>query len=284
MEIRVADDGGDEMTLLSYNGRKYSFWPEALQSNPLERLPSVEIRPDDIIICAFPKSGTHWVWEIVRLLVAGQLDRDEVSKGSNMMEFASEEEYKDLPSPRILNTHLLFSQLPEQVKVKKPKILYLTRNPKDMTVSFYNFVMKLPMYYKYTGEWNNFVRPSLEGKFDYGSWFDYVKDWEEVKKTTDVPIMTLNYEDMKEDVFREMKKMQDFLGVKRSDEFVKEVCDHCSFTSMKKVKADMANIVYRKGEVGDWKNWFTVAQNEWFDQIYEQKMKDCPLEFRYTLK
>ncbi|XP_071094439.1 sulfotransferase 1A1-like [Haliotis cracherodii] len=282
MEIRVADDGGDELTMLSYNGRKYPRFPVTMDTNPLEQLPSVEIRSDDILVCAFPKSGTHWVWEMVRLLVAGKLDRDEVSKGIGMMEFVSEEKYKDLPSPRILNSHLLFKELPEQVKVKKPKIVYVTRNPKDVTVSFYNFVKKLPICYNYTGEWKNFVRPSLEGKFDYGSWFDYVKDWEEVKKKTDVPILTLSYEDIKEDAFREMKKMQDFLGTTRSDEFMKEVCDHCSFASMKQIKV-MADIVYRKGGTGDWKNWFTVAQNEWFDKTYQEKMKDCPLEFRYTL-
>ncbi|XP_067671893.1 sulfotransferase 1A1-like [Haliotis asinina] len=280
MEIRVPDDGGDELTLISFNGRKYPMFP----ATALETLPSVEMRSDDILVCAFPKSGTHWVWEITRLLVAGKLDRDDISKGTAMMEFINEDEYKDLPSPRVLNTHLLFRELPKQVKEKKPRILYVTRNPKDVTVSFYNFVKKLPMFYKYSGEWKNFVRPSLEGRFDYGSWFDYVKDWEEVKKTTDVPILTLNYEDMKEDVFREVKKIRDFLGTDRSDEFVKEVCDHCSFGSMKDIKANFSEIVYRKGEIGDWKNWFTVAQNEWFDKLYEEKMKDCPLSFRYTLK
>ncbi|XP_067671923.1 sulfotransferase 1A1-like isoform X2 [Haliotis asinina] len=246
MEIRVPDDGGDEVTLISFNGRKYPMFP----ATALETLPSVEMRSDDILVCAFPKSGTHWIWEMTRLLVAGKLDRDDISKGTAMMEFINEDEYKDLPSPRVLNTHLLFSELPKQVKEKKPRILYVTRNPKDVTVSFYNFVKKLPMIYKYSGEWKNFVRPSLEGRFDYGSWFDYVKDWEEVKKTTDVPILTLNYEDMKEDVFREVKKIRDFLGTDRSDEFVKEVCDHCSFGSMKDIKANFSEIVYRKENTG----------------------------------
>ncbi|XP_067671935.1 sulfotransferase 1A1-like [Haliotis asinina] len=281
--IQVADDGGDEMTVVSYKGRRYPKFPGCVDTKTLERLPSVEIRTDDILVCAFPKSGTNWVWEMVRLIVAGKLDRDEIGKGTAMLEARLEETFKDIPSPRILNTHLLFDELPKQVNVKKPRILYVTRNPKDVTVSYYNFVKKMPTYYNYTGEWNNFVRPSLEGKFDYGSWFDYVKDWEEVKKTTDVPILTLNYEDMKEDPFRELVKVKEFLGIDRSDGFVKEVCDHCSFDSMKTIKTKASDIVYRKGGTGDWKNWFTVAQNEWFEQTYKKKMQDCPLMFRYTL-
>ena len=40
--------------------------------------------------------------------------------------------------PRLLKTHLSYDMLPEQVREKKPKIVYVTRNPRDAVVSYYN--------------------------------------------------------------------------------------------------------------------------------------------------
>lgn len=43
-------------------------------------------------------------------------------------------------SPRTIQTHLPWSLLPKQIRegLKKPKIIYVARNPKDICVSFYH--------------------------------------------------------------------------------------------------------------------------------------------------
>ncbi|XP_046339055.1 sulfotransferase 1A1-like isoform X2 [Haliotis rufescens] len=280
--VDTPDDGGDTLTSVNDNG---FLMPDIPGGPGIQGVRSVKIRDDDIILCAFPKSGTHWVFEITRELLTGEIIEDDVTMSQTFMEFGPEERYADLQSPRILNSHLLMKHLPEDVINKKIKVITILRNPKDVAVSFYNFLKTVP-FAKYKGEWKNFLRPLFQGKFMYESWMDYVIDWEQVKKTNpDLPVLTLFYEDIKQDQMREMRRICEFLGVERTDEFLSKVCDNTTLTAMRthKNRENNRSSVFRKGGVGDWKNWFTVAQNEWFDQLYQEKMAGCHLQFKFTL-
>lgn len=37
----------------------------------------------------------------------------------------------------------------------------------------------------------------------------------------------------------------------------------------------------RKGIVGDWRNYFTLSQNQLFDETYKKKMADTGLSFEF---
>ncbi|XP_046558839.1 sulfotransferase 6B1-like [Haliotis rubra] len=158
--VEVPDDGGDTCTLIKDNGVNLPVFPDGVT---IDDVRSVKIRGDDIMLCTYPKSGTHWVHEITRELLTGEITNDDVTMGQTFMECASEVKYANLQSPRLLCSHLLMKHLPEDVLNKKIKIITVLRNPKDVAVSFYNFSKTFPGA-KYKGKWENYLQPLFQGK------------------------------------------------------------------------------------------------------------------------
>ncbi|KAL8165906.1 UNVERIFIED_CONTAM: Sulfotransferase cytosolic 1B member 1 [Gekko kuhli] len=124
----------------------------------------------------------------------------------------------------------------------------------------------------------------------FGSWYDHVSSWWE--KRSAQPMLYLFYEDMKEDLKHEIKKVVHFLGKDLPDSVVEKIVCNTSFDTMKDnpatnyrmapaaVMDQSVSPFMRKGIAGDWKNYFTVAQNEKFDEDYKRKMANTTLQFR----
>ncbi|KAH3882251.1 hypothetical protein DPMN_006185 [Dreissena polymorpha] len=96
-----------------------------------------------------------------------------------------------------------------------------------------------------------------------------------------------------------MRKLSAFMGYNLDEARLHQIQDRCEVNSMRqgklaKMDPEMLEqlktltrdgfLFIRKGQVGDWKNWFTVAQSEQFDAWWaEQTMDITRFSFRYTL-
>lgn len=126
---------------------------------------------------------------------------------------------------------------------------------------------------------------------DYGSWFDNALHWHEATKSLpNGSIHVMTYENLHTSTEEEIKRLAEFLGVGCNNKLSREICEMCSFSVMKQDKDPLEDAsewkhgepgMYRKGQVGDWRNWFTVAQNEMFTAVYEQKMADSDITLEY---
>ena len=113
--VKIPDGGGSFLSLMEYGPDKFRGPPE-LPEQQLCDVKNVDIRDDDVILLSYPKSGCHWLWEMTSMFLAGSSEAETVEKENYMMEYVSHEKLQKLPSPRVLNTHLRFEELPEKIR------------------------------------------------------------------------------------------------------------------------------------------------------------------------
>ena len=107
-------------------------------------------------------SGTHWLWEVTSMLVNQSADRIKLIKETAMLEGVSEQMFSNVPSPRVLNTHIPLTLMPKDILAKRAKIIFVQRNPKDICVSYFNHHSKI-LEYEYNGKFDNYFRRFLNG-------------------------------------------------------------------------------------------------------------------------
>uniref|UniRef100_A0A8C3TNN4 Sulfotransferase n=1 Tax=Catharus ustulatus TaxID=91951 RepID=A0A8C3TNN4_CATUS len=259
-------------------------------------------RPDDLLISTYPKSCTTWLSEIMDMIYHdGNVEKCRRDAIYNRVPFLEMKVSKglsgELPQwPLSLSPSGLVGRRHHSVPLKhilgSPQIVYMARNPKDVVISYY-FFHQMAMIHPDPGTKAEFLENFMAGKVAYGSWYDHVREWWE--KRQEKKILYLFYEDMKKDPRREVQKILQFLGKELAEGTVERILHHTSFQEMKKNPAANYETMLptlmdhslslplppeRWGISGDWKNHFTVAQNERFNQHYQEHMAGSDLHFQ----
>ena len=281
--------------------------PEAYEKFK-DRFKTWKVRPDDIYVCSFPKNGTTWTQELV-WLVQNEVDLEKAKsvpldqrvpflEAPIIIDFRKHElppflqndmiqPIVNMPSPRIIKTHLHLCLLPDEL-LDKSKVVLCLRNPKDTVVSYFHH-QKLLLLHGYTGDFPSFFDLFMDNLLFYSPYFEYVKDiW---SKREHPNLCILFYEDMKKDLAASLRKVARFLGKELKNE--EALVDHLSFKKMKDNTAvnkdggkkhgmcvNDGNFM-RKGEIGDWKNYFTEEMNKRMDEAVNKHFKPIGLEFQY---
>ena len=282
--------------------------PEAFEKFQ-HRIKNWQLRQDDVYVLTFAKNGTTWTQELVWLLQndcnfeeakAVPIDRRfPFLEFAALIEFTKDElppsfhnyfeTVEEWPSPRLIKSHLRLCLLPDDI-LEKSKVVVCLRNPKDTVVSYYHHE-KLLKSHGYAGDFPTYFQLFMDNLVIYSSYFEYVKEaWQQRNHPN---LCLLFFEDMKRDLAPSVKKVAKFLGKDVTDEMVTNLVDHLSFKRMKNNTAvnreegkkigflSNEGHFMRKGEAGDWKNYFTDEMNKRMDEAIEKHFKPIGLEFQY---
>ncbi|XP_066494535.1 sulfotransferase 2B1-like [Tiliqua scincoides] len=252
-----------------------------------------QLMDDDVVSVVYPKSGTHWMGEILSLI---RQDGDPTWARSVLMwkriPWIEHAETKDIvlnyAPPRYMSSHLPFQLFPKSFLHSKAKVIYTVRNLKDVLVSSFYF-HKVYKCMRDPGTMQDLLDNFLSGNATCGCWFDHVKGWLAMKDKPNVLINT--YEEMQQDLRGSVERICRFLGKELTSQQIDSVVENASFETMKDNK--MSNFsqasdedmdhskgkLMREGKSGIWKNYLTVAQNEQFDRVYQEKMKGVNVTF-----
>ncbi|XP_071497069.1 sulfotransferase 1A1-like [Diadema antillarum] len=291
-----------------YNRYKGIKFPPLVKPEIIEGVQSMEFHPDDIIIVSSPKSGTHWmaetvgllladgVWENVRRttrkyhLEAAMCSKDTVKYSAPLRPFYRELEKMD--SPRVITSHLPLHLLPPGIFEAKAKIIYCSRNPKDVLTSLYRFVGHTPQSEFIT--WEKLLNIVFTDENCYGAWDKHVLSYWKVKHLEN--IMFVKFEDMKMKQRECVASVANFIDHPVPGDVLDDIVSKTSIDGLKREMTRLEETLedgyhygkaygtlsfYRKGHIGDWKNCFTVAQSEQFDRELQVRLNGSGLTFKY---
>lgn len=266
-------------------------------------------RCGDTYVCGFPKTGTTWIQDLVWCIQnscnlgkskeefvyarARYIDAlfhfDSVKKKwpGPLLELTELASMQNIPEPRVYKTHLPFCLLPEK-GLEESKVVLCLRNPKDTLVSYYHHE-KLFKFCGYTGDFSTYFDLFMGDMVMFSPYFEYyVEAWEKRHKAN---ICTVFYEDMKDDFKGGAKKIATFLNKELDEAEIEALDTGFNFKEMKKYSGDHwdkdtlflngKGSFFRKGTVGDWKEYFTDEMNKRMNEKIEKYFKPIGLEFRY---
>lgn len=265
----------------------------------------------DIIVASKPKSGTTWLKALVFATMNRKNHYTHDDSQNSLLTYNShhlvpfleshqlygetcDPNLTKIASPRLLSSHIPYMLLPGSIKTTSNcRIVYICRNPFDTFVSSYNF---LGLKIKNLCMEETFDK-FCEGVGLFGPFFDHVLGYWKESLERPEKVLFLKYEDLKQDIGFELRRLAEFLGVPFSEEeeregVIEEISKMCSFGKQRDLEVNQSGNtllyfdnkdLFRKGEVGDYVNYLTPTMVERLDKLMQEKLADSGLTFKLSL-
>lgn len=281
-----------------YRKIRYNAARSSLRA-PLTWMQHRGLRPNDVFLASFERSGSTWLRFVLAEILSGQSSQF-TNVNTIIPELILHKEGKPVTGSqgRLIKTH-------EPYRGEYGRAVYLVRDVRDVLLS--NYVreksMGLTAYICEDDSLDQYIPHFLAGRtVRYGSWQNHVESWMNSPLAGRGDLLTVRYEDLRKNTEEGLHAILQFLGVKASSDQVRTAVNNNSLEKMRekedKVKADRASHekdillkfhrngaedarFVRTGSVEGWRKRLTDSQLQIIDHEAGELLTRCgyPLAF-----
>jgi hypothetical protein len=240
------------------------------------------VRPTDVFICTYPKSGTTWLGYLLAQALkpdpAEALDLKSFGKyvpDVNLLytKRGSLAQHAMLPDPRFFLCHATCD-------LKLPNVVYILRDPRDVMLSYWHYQRFLKP--GYDRSLSQFLRDETHWPCN---WDQHVASWLLPKRHPN--LLVLRYEDLHADAAGTLRAVLKQAGLARTEAQIAAAVEASRFDRMRAAEeqygvhgkaGDERERFVRKGKIGSWQEEMGPAEL----RILEDRHGEVMLSVGYT--
>lgn len=247
--------------------RKVYTWRERLRyrgGETILRAPFIwwrhrGVRPADVIIASYPRSGNTWLRFLLFDIVTGKRSGFQEVNAAIPYVPRHAEALRLLPGEgRLISTHEVYRR-------EYRKAIYIVRDVRDVAVSEFLREQAKGLI----GGFEQYAERFLAGKKRHGSWSDHVSSYLHSEIGGQGKLLVVKYEDMHQKPEETLHQVLAFLGLKADSSNIARALADNTVEQMRE-KEDHSDVTFqgqgddgrfvRKGAVGGWRARLTPKQ------------------------
>jgi hypothetical protein len=228
----------------------------------------IGLNDEDWLLSSFPRSGNTWVrfllCNLISLLEWDGRTVDFPLLNQTMVEIGVNNLLQPWPHPtipRVVKTHRFYLSLFARARGS----IGIIRDPKDVMVSYYHY--KKDRRKEFKGTFSKFIRNHHLG---LRSWFRHYLSWK------DHWTLIVRYEDMKQNTFREFKRILNTLQVSCPDNLVHESIRRSNLKHVRQAESNLAagrnkqGRFARSGQTQQWEPYFSSEDLAYYRDLVDE--------------
>lgn len=231
---------------------------------------------NDVMLVSYPKSGNTWMRALIANTIFPGISLHDMDR---LLPNIYSSSLRDISKSHVFSFGGRLIKSHEAFRPFYGKTIYIYRDPRDVMISYFYYLKKRGKFSSSSFELKDFVEPFVHGNLDkYGSWYQNVKSWIELKKEN---ILFISYESLLKDTKGGMIKVFEFLGEKIHVEVIDRALNLSSIETLRnrevserktwrESKHSKENVMFfRKGKAEQWRNYdqniFKKVKDQWGD-------------------